>query len=105
MAEMVKQIWPVGTDCKIVIRGLRDDAGTGISDAVVSGILKQATGVPVANAANLTFTANGSGDYFTIVPHDAELQDGKPYTMDIIAVKGSKRLFAKVTRNAAFVNM
>src|ERR1035437_7303065 len=103
MAGTVTQVWPIGTDYKVTIRGLKDDTGMGIADATVTGVLKQSNGTPVVNADSITFTVKGAGDYEALIEADAELQDGRNFTLEITAIKDDKTLFAKVTRAAAFV--
>src|ERR1035437_5949039 len=98
MAGTVTQTWPIGTDCKVTIRGLKDDTGMGIADATVTGVLKAANGTPVVNADSITFDAIGAGDYEGLVSDLAELLDGRPYTLEITAVKDDKKLLAKVVR-------
>ena len=105
MAGTVTQTWPIGTDCKVTIRGLKDDTGMGIADATVTGVLKAANGTPVVNADSITFTAKGAGDYEGLVASDAELLDGRQFTLEITAIKDDKTLFAKVARAAAYVNL
>jgi hypothetical protein len=98
--------WPIGTDCKVVISGVKDDTGAIIVDAVVTGVLKQTdTGAAVNNASALTFTAVGDASYWVLIPNNADLLDGRSYTLEVTALKSGRKLFAKITKDAAFVTM
>jgi len=106
MAQTVAQTWPVGTDHKVVLSGLKDDAGNYINDASVAGVMKDANGNVVNNGDNIQFTLVGgstTGDYMGIVPYNADLLDGRTYTLEITAVKDNRRVLARMTRDAAYV--
>ena len=78
MADTV-EIWPIGTDAKVLISGVADDTGAFINDATVTGVLKDNTGNPVTNATALTFTyiTSSDGNYWCVIPYNADLLDGR----------------------------
>ena len=103
MADTV-EIWPIGTDAKVLISGITDDAGAFINDATVTGILKDASGNPVTNASALTFTyiTASSGNYSGIIPYNADLLDGRVYTLVLTVVDGGAHALINITRNAGY---
>ena len=113
MAQTVTQLWPVGTDHKVVLSGLKDDAGNYINDATVTAVMKDSNGNVVSNGNTISFSlvndpTNGpsaTGDYQGIVPYNVDLLDGRTYTLEITAIKGARRVLVKMTRDAAYVTV
>ena len=92
---------------QVAITGVKDDAGNLINDGTVTAVLKDSTGNPVTNANALTFAyvASSDGNYSGIVPHNADLLDGRDYTLEITIVKDGKQALLQITRTAAYITM
>lgn len=102
----VNQIWPINTDCKVVLSGLKDDSGAYIDNASVAGTLKDGQGNNVANAQNLSFSYKGpNGVYEVIIPSNADILDGRDYTFFITATAGARKALLKMTRKAAYIEI
>lgn len=107
MAEGVTQIWPIGTDCKVTILGVKDDSGAYINDGVVTGSLKDASGNAVANATGIEFlyVADSDGNYEAVIPNSADLLEGREYTLHVTAEKDGIRALAHMTREAQYMTL
>jgi hypothetical protein len=102
----VNQIWPIGTDCKVVLSGLKDDAGAYVNDATVTANLVNTQGANVTNGTNITFTGLGSnGQYEAVLPYTLDLTADAEYTLNILAVAGNKRALLKMARRAAYIEI
>jgi hypothetical protein len=100
------QIWPINTDAKVVLSGLKDDAGAYIEDAAVVGTMKDENGNVVANATNLNFEYVGAnGVYSVIIPSNADILPERTYTFFITAVKAARKALLKMTRQAAYIEI
>lgn len=102
----VNQVWPVNTDCKVVLSGLKDDQGAYIENASVVGVLKDANGNVVNYASSITFTYSGpNGMYVAIIPNNADIIAGRDYTFYITATAGARKALLKMTRTAQFIEI
>lgn len=100
------QIWPIGTDARVVLSGLKDDAGAYIDDATVVGTMKDANGNVVSGAAEVSFTHTApNGVYSAIVPSDAAFLPDRSYTLFILATSGPRKAMLKMTRSAAHIEI
>jgi len=101
----VGQVWPVATDCKVVLSGLKDDSNNYINNATVTGTMVDANGITVTNGSNITFTydAGSNGQYEAVVPYNIGTVNGQTYTLNIQAINGSKRALLQMQRQAAFI--
>ena len=110
MASGLAQTWPINTDCKVTLTGLKDDAGLPIPGATITAVLNDHVGNPVAGAGptdNLAFTPISGGDYYMYLSHTitALLVDGQSYTLVIKAVSVTRQLNANISRAAAMINL
>ena len=103
----VGQVWPVATDCMITLSGLKDDQGNYINNATVTGNLVDSNNVAVTNGSNIAFTyvASSNGQYQAVLPYNAATQNGQSYTMNILAISGSKRAMLVMQRQAAYIQI
>lgn len=102
----VNQVWPINTDCKVVLSGLKDDSGAYIDNASVVGTLKDAQGNNVANAQALNFGYKGpNGVYEVIIPNNADILADREYTFYITATSGARKALLKMTRTAAYIEI
>ena len=106
MAETLK-IWPIGTDHKVVIRNVRNDAGEFINGGDITAIMKDANGNVVANASLIIFSyiVDSDGDYEAIIPYNADLLEDREYTLHFTAIKDGMRASPKMTRTAATITL
>ena len=103
MAETV-EIWPIGTDAKVLITGVKDDGGAYINDGTVTGVLKDINDNVVLNGAEIAFTymASSNGNYAGIVAHDVDFLEDRDYTLELTIVKGDVQALIKITRTARY---
>ena len=101
------QVWPIGTDCKVVLSGLKDDAGAYVNDATVVGNLVGLNDAAVTNGSAISFTyiPASNGQYEAVIPYNAGTLSGLDYTFVIVATKGAKRATLKMTRPAQYIEI
>ena len=88
--------------------GLKDDTGTYVNNATVTGTFVDSTNAPVTNATSITFTLitdSTTGDYVGAVAHNADFLDGRTYTLKITANMSGILAYATMTRDAAITTL
>ena len=103
MAEAL-EVWPINSDAKVLITGISDDQGNYINNATIVGVMKDANGIEIVNADNIAFTLvpDSNGDYVGIVPHNADLLNGRKFTLEITITSGTIQCVILVTRIAKY---
>lgn len=97
-------IWPIGTDSRVVLRALRDDSGTIVAAASVTGQMRDEAGATVG--ASITFSpAAIAGDYEAVLPNTLALTAGATYSLDIVAQHNGRRTLIRLTRQAAHLTV
>lgn len=101
------QVWPIGTDCKVVLSGLKDDTGAYVNDATVVSNLVGLNDAAVTNGSGISFSyiEGSNGQYEALIPYNVNVVSGTEYTLVIVATKGAKRATLKMTRPAEYIEI
>ena len=97
--------WCISTDVKVILEGLRDEAGGLINDATMVATLKDTKKVDVVGAVNVPFSyvALSDGNYEGILPNTLTLKEGADYDLYCDFTHNGRKMLVRLRRKAKYI--
>ena len=99
--------WYVKSDTLLLVKGLKDEAGVVVNNAVLTGVLQDKKGAAVDGVGNVIFNyvAASSGDYKATVPAAAAMKEGTDYDLIVTCGINGKVLTLRIRRTAKMLSV